>query len=207
MKKYIPLFLMLVTVSSVLCHANGNTEVFLGVPVYNEKTEYEGSRVNTKTSSLSLGISGVKYLTRSAGIGVYGNVIFPRKVTSDLSGKTMRFDSDDYDTLIGIDALLGPVFCLYQTDNMRLPLALGFHILGMRSEWAEGSSRTFSLGIGANFGAEYAFTRSWYIFGRVQLSYDFYTRSKTTLNGQEDTYSGNAGTFGFNPNIGVGYRF
>ena len=87
-------------------------------------------------------------------------------------------------TIFGANALLGPVFFLYNSGFLRIPLAIGIHMYYWGTDtWmpfagsTEGTwlkTRDLQLGPGIYLGIQFHFNNSIYIFSRTNVSLDLF---------------------------------
>jgi hypothetical protein len=199
---------------AVLTFGMGQRESFelgLALPYFVENQNVSGVDVKSEMTSVAVNFSGVSYFTGTVGLGVYGNLIFPSNMTLSASGQSVSVNRSDYDFLMALDALIGPVFMLYKKDKLSLPLSVGIHYLRLWSVASAGSTDSTSFGLGANITQEYFFNKKIYIFVRLQLTLDIYAVSEVKQYVGYSTYSqtnvGGLTNFGINPMLGVGFSW
>jgi hypothetical protein len=201
MKKAVLVFLLCGI--SVVCFAKGNFEFYGGMPFQFEKADAGDSSMR----SFSLGFAGISPLNDFIALGCYDNFIFPLELSSTLDGTKVTTKRDDYDSLFGVDMLLGPVFTLYSAGKVKIPLAAGLHLFLLTASTGSVSTIGFEFGLGTSISAEYHFGDRVYGFGRVQGTWDFYaTNTVRTAWGRAASNSGRLRSLGVNPNIGVGFK-
>ena len=163
-----------------------NLEVSIGVPVHwtTSKVTHNFYDVNdmdrTVTSSTSIGLA--LNLNFSSKFGFL--IDFDVFVGSDVMGHTT---TDSFSSsLFGINALAGPVIYLYNSDFLRIPLALGLHVYYWSSDhwdfmtagttpsnsWIKTSD--FQMGPGLYLGIQFHFNRSLYMFSRTNVAFDIF---------------------------------
>jgi len=132
-----------------------------------------------------------KSVTANTAIGLATTFNFSRKVgfTMDmdfaLGAKLAGFASptSDYISLAGANVFLGPVFYLYNSNSLRIPLAFGVHMyyftddlwipgLGSAGAWIK--RQEFQVGPGASIGVQYHFDNSLYVFSRTSVAMDIF---------------------------------
>jgi hypothetical protein len=128
--------------------------------------------------------------------------------------------TSDYLSLGGINAFLGPVIYLYNSNSLRIPVAFGIHVyyfaddlwipdLGSSGAWA--NRQEFQLGPQVSLGIQYHFSRSIYMFGRTSASIDiFRLHAMTKSDGSavsEDSHIDASLNWSVKPSIGIGIKF
>ena len=196
------------------CFAKGqrdSLEVGIGYHNAMESQNNLGSKDQRKMPSYAINLTGVTFNTEKTGFGAYANFLFPQKITMTEMGQSFTVDRSDYDFLFGVDLLFGPVIMLYKGDSFCLPLSAGIHYMHLWANAPGGNSNTNSMGIGANLASEYHFNKTIYVYGRFQLSFDFYTWGKTEIDtehgSKKESVSDSSATWGIQPCIGIGFTF
>lgn len=144
--------------------------------------------------------------------------------------------SSDYNSLSGMNILVGPVWYLYNNNILRIPLALGLHMYSFTDElWVPMLSPTptpppatpppatpppgqwvrrtdFQLGLGIYLGVQFHFNNDIYLFSRTNAAVDFirvHTLRNNTLSpdNPEWSHSDLRVSWGIKPTIGVGMKF
>jgi len=196
-----------------LCFARGkrdSLELGLGYATFIETSQVSGYEVKTEMPSFAINLSGISFFTDKIGLGAYGNIMFPQKITMSAAGSSSTIDRSAYDFLMSLDMLVGPVFVLYQNEKFALPLAAGFHYFHAWFVSSAGSVDGTKLGIGTNLTGEYHFTPNIYLLGRLQVTLDFYDTTETEIYGYGTASTstfGSTTTWGIDPTIGIGFSF
>jgi hypothetical protein len=176
-------------------------------------------------SSFAINVAYAKYSENKIGFGIYLNFLMSQYyeftpeggetqiITKDVNKHTFHFS---------MDALLGPVFILYNTETIDVSMAVGAHWYYYLGHWIPelSTNSTFhQIGLGANVSGAYHFTSAIYAYGRFQLAYDLYSWYSTGgTAGKKDifgSYGGGGGNrissgvsaWNISPCIGLGYRF
>jgi hypothetical protein len=197
-------------------------ELNAGASGYIENADDEVSAITMR----DLGISGDIEINYFVGIGLYTSFMFPQKINTTVAGKSVTVGNSDFDSIVGFDMLLGPVFTVYKTRRSRLFIAAGFHTQALAWEGLSGyvtdgyylypakqDTTIVWYGFGANIAAQSELSDGIYLTGRIQLTSDPYVERDTTYNisglsyGITETYSGHTTYIGITPSIGLGYRF
>ena len=207
--------LTIVLLSAAFCFAGGkrsSIEAGVGFHRITETTQVSGIEIKTTVPSLAVNVAGIHYFSDRAGIGVYGNVLFPRKFKVTAQGQTAIVDKSAYDMLMAADALLGPVFMLYRGESFCLPMSFGFHWYSLWTEAGSASTNLNQIGMGANIAGEYHFGPKVYAFARFQLSCDFYGWGKAESVNQYGNYiteseSGKINIWSIAPSLGIAFKW
>ena len=188
---------------------------------------YDFDEDKTVTASTSIGVSLLFNFGKKMGFTLDYDVFFG----SDVMGHS---PTDSYShTLLGMNALFGPVIYLYNGSFLRIPLALGLHAYYWASDtWlpplyaigtvAEGlwlKTRDFQLGPGLYLGIQFHFSNSLYIFSRTNVAFDFWRWHQiiATYNDAaigaginamaKESWTEVMGAWSVKPAIGVGIKF
>ena len=196
------------------CFAKGQRDSFeigLGYHSITEKQTVEGIEVKTKVPSFAINFAGITFFTDTVGIGAYGNFLIPQKFELSAMGETLTVDRSAYDFLLGLDFLIGPAFMLYKSENFCLPLSVGLHLFQLWANTEIGNTKTNAFGLGTNITGEYHFNNVVYLYGRFQLSLDFYSWGKTEVytgyGTASQSFSESLITWGINPCVGLGFKW
>jgi len=194
--------------------AKGQKEYFeLGVafPYFNERSSISGINVTSEISSFAINFAGVSFQTDTMGIGAYGNLIMPQKLTMSSMGQSISINSSAYDFLLGLDMLIGPVFLAYQKDYFSLPIAAGVHYMQLWSTIDGLYLDGISLGLGINATGQYRLNSSIYLLARLQLTLDLFSwvtaEQYYGLYSIKQTESSSVISWGISPTIGLGVQF
>ena len=199
-------------------------EINIGVPVHwtNSPVDHKfySNVIDTDkvvTANTAIGAALLFNFGRKIGLTLDADIF----VGSDVMGHTT---TDSYsNTLMGINALFGPVFYLYNGTLLRIPLAIGFHMYywssdswqyigvggagpGTANTWIKTSD--FQIGPGAYLGIQFHFNRSLYIFSRTNVAVDLFRWHKVAYNATPEKKDSEV-TFAWSvkPAIGVGIKF
>jgi len=216
MKKvaFFTIFLLL----GCVCFARGQKESInfgVGLPYFIENQTVSGVDVKTEMESFAINLSGINLYNDTTGIGAYINIFFPSKFTLSAMGESATVDSSAYDFLQAMDMLIGPVFILYDSEKITVPLGAGLHIMQLLTTAGSISTSSYTFGLGANISGEYNVSEKVYFFVRLQLTLDFYSTGSAEQYVYYGGYSykekvnvsGALTTFGINPAIGIGFSW
>jgi hypothetical protein len=103
-------------------------------------------------------LAGIHYFNNLIGLGTFTD--FTYGITGGVSH-------------LIIDALIGPVFRVINTDRFTLPLAAGLFFDYIYAFASGASANGFNIGAGANVTAQYRLGQKFYLYGRVQFGYAF----------------------------------
>ena len=104
----------------------------------------------------------------SGGFNLAGNIFFNNYV--GIGGYINLLIGSFYEVSFLItDVLLGPAIRLVNTEQFRLPVALGVYTAGLYTK----SVNVFNLGIGANLTGEYRINQRMHLYGRYQFAFGF----------------------------------
>jgi hypothetical protein len=192
-----------------------------GTPLYRETRHSQTGNLPTWAVELSGSIA----ITDSTSLGMYTSIFFPWEADIYSEKTLVKSKKSGFSGISGFEILSGPVFRLYDSKRLHIPLAAGLHAHGL--VWkgfsvpspGGGSPQSASVdqteakyGIGANIAAEYKLDQRFFLFGRLQLTWDFIYRTETTyyIAGSEERIKINSGLtthLGLNPALGLGMRF
>ena len=212
MKKF-PLLAALFLGLTALCFARGggDLEVFGGAPVILERGELLGEDATTRITSLSLGYAWMSPINERVALGFHNEIIFPLWLELSVDGETTSLTRSDYNLLVGMSFLFGPVFHLYSGDRISVPLTAGIRWMWLAATTSSVSIFGNNFGLGAGIGTNFNIGERTYIFGRMMMYYDFFSLSTmevtTWLGRFSRTSSGFINSFGIAPHIGVGFTF
>jgi hypothetical protein len=198
-------------------------EISAGFPVHWTNAEHDDNSpylVEDKTVSANtaLGVALLFNFTNKVGFTLDADFFFGGKLAGIAS------PSSDYNSLFGINALLGPVIYIYNGSFLRIPLALGVHVyyfsddlwvpeLGATGSWVK--RRDLQFGPGAYIGVQFHFNNNIYIFSRTNVAIDIlrWHQTKggagTSVAGTDVDESEFELAFGWEikPAIGIGIKF
>ncbi|WP_461255255.1 hypothetical protein [Treponema sp. R80B11-R83G3] len=159
--------------------------------------------VENAVSSIGLNFAYTTYFLENIGLGFYADVFFPQEVKITVQGNSETHDW--YKFAVGADILLGPAFIIYNNEKTLLSLGAGIHgcLIGGIYD-GEGSVYSYQLGLGTNITGKYFIFPNIYVFGRLQLSYDFY--SSETLESSNEKRNGSLSAWSISPCIGFGFK-
>ena len=143
-----------------------------------------------------------KSVTADTSIGFSMNYNFNRKIGLNLDtdfffgGKISGFSNptSDYISMFGSNILFGPVFYLYNSNYLRIPMTLGFHMYFFSDDlWMPNlvgfnpqnpttqntdgywmNRKELQMGPGITLGVQFHFSDSIYIFSRTNIVLDFF---------------------------------
>jgi hypothetical protein len=205
----------LLFLSVSLCFAKGQRDSFeIGLGFHNitENQTVSGIDVKTTVPSFAINFAGETFFTDTVGIGAYGNLLFPQSLKLTAQGESVTVDRSAYDFLFALDFLIGPAFMLYKSDTFCLPLSAGIHWLQLWSVNDVASVTSSAIGLGVNITGEYHFNQTVYIYGRFQLSLDFYSWGTTeAFTGYgysvSQSFAESITTWGIEPCFGIGFQW
>ena len=191
-------------------------ELGIGFPNFFENAEVSGERTQTSISSWAISFSGVRFFSDTIGLGIYLNFMIPFNINETINERTISYTRSDYNILLGTDILLGPVFIIYRNGNFLIPVSIGPHIMIISREYKTDvhvflnlpiQGNFTCLGIGANVTGELHLNNRVYLYGRIQLTMDFY--ALRIIQEGSSSVTDNSGTinFGVNPSLGIAVRF
>ena len=172
----------------------------------------------TVTSNTAFGLSMIFNFTRKIGLTLDVDFFFG----SDVMGNS---PTDSYsNTLLGANALLGPVIYLYSGIFLRIPLAFGVHFYywgaehwlptEIKSGYAWFKIRDLQLGPGLYLGIQFHFNNNMYIFSRTNVNVDIFRRHEVWYQDSTGAAEKKAETEFFKsiswsvkPAIGLGIKF
>jgi hypothetical protein len=191
---------------TAFCFAKGGVELYGGFPVFREDGTVLGYNAETTMTSFSFGLGAVSPLSERWAMGVYDDFIFPQKFKATIAGQSVTVTKDAYESLFGTSLMAGPVFYIVSREKLRVPLMFGPRAIMPIASTDAALILGVNIGIEAGLGAEFHFTESIYLFGRVRGTYDFYGFTRATVGNISDSNSGLLKSMEFNPNIGIGFR-
>ena len=203
------LIILFVFMSSVLCFAQLEFQLFVGTPFSWEEGNIQGYRANTQMNSFSLGFGFTSPINDRLSWCVFDEVILPQKMSITVGGIESSVDRSNYKSLMGMSVLIGASYNIYSDAQGKLKIPL---TAGLRWMWLMSSTEyinVFGSNIGASIGPgiEYNVSNKINIFGRVMMYYDFYSSSSISTGYGSTSISGSISSFGVTPNIGVGIKF
>ena len=142
--------------------------------------------------------------TRKFGVGFYGTVSVPLKITGKGQRPSVLLYKPEYDAF-GLNFLIGPTILLYESEKLYLPVSAGvsYSYLRVDQRLPNTEQNKNVLGLGTNVTGEYHFHPYVYGYARVQLDFGFYTWG----NIKEKKISGSGLSFNFAPSLGVGFNW
>ena len=202
-----------------------NLELTVGVPIHwtNSPSEHEffdnAFKDRTVTANTAFGVALLFNFGNKFGLTLDGDFFFGTDVMG--ASRTSAFSN----SLFGANVFLGPVFYLYSSSFLRVPLAIGGHF----SYWSSsnyypagfdfGTPQTeqtvfmsdIQMGPGAYIGMQFHFNSNLYMFSRTNVALTVYRIHKV---------EGNVGTTNFpgthkeveigwivKPTLGLGIKF
>jgi hypothetical protein len=140
------------------------------------------------TANNAIGVSMNFNFNKDIGLNIDADFFFGAKLAG------FSNPSSDYISLVGGNALIGPVFYLFNNDLLRIPLTVGAHMYffgddfwmpnlfgydpqnpsGTSTEGAWVNRRDFQLGPGVSLGVQFHFNNNIYIFSRTNVVLDLF---------------------------------
>jgi hypothetical protein len=203
---------------TVKTQTKGKMNFEIGIGYHNDAETQTVSGVEAKRTvpSFAINFAWKDFPTERAGIAIYGNILFPHELTISAQGQSVTVDKSAYDFLLGLDGLIGPAFILYKNKNFCLPLAVGIHYHRLWGLVDSTSIVTNKIGLGANLSGEYHFHKNVYLYGRIQLSMDFYSwgteeaavyTPERGYSSESKSASGSLFAFSIEPCLGIGFQW
>jgi hypothetical protein len=160
---------------------------------------YESVKINLAVNKFF-----TEFLTREFGVGLYGTVSVPLKITGKEQGTSVLLVRHEYD-VFGLDLLIGPTIMLYKSETFYLPLSAGlsYNYLRIYQQLQNIEKNKHVIGLGANISGEYHFHPHVYGYLRFQLDFGFYSWGNTG----EKELSGSGLLLNFVPGIGIGFKW
>jgi len=196
-------------------------EVNVGFPIHwtngvhedaaNSDNKFEDKSV---TANTSIGLATTFNFSRSVGLILDMDFSIGAKLAGFAS------PTSDYISLAGANFFAGPVFYLYNSNSLRIPLAFGVHmyyfaddlwIPGLGSDGAWLKRQEFQIGPGLSLGVQYHFDNSVYIFSKTNVAVDIF-RVHSQEGSDGSAYRGNyhkdvSVNWSVKPCIGIGVKF
>ena len=177
---------------------NFDLEIYAGFPVHWTNARHgqdfywfnPGFLMEDKsvTANTSLGVSMNFNFTKNIGLNVDTDFFYGAKLAG------FSTPSSDYISLFGANALIGPVFYLYNDNFLRIPLTVGAHmyyfsddlwmpeLVGYDPQNPSGQNidgtwmnrREFQVGPGFALGVQFHFNDKIYIFSRTNVVLDLF---------------------------------
>ena len=173
------------------------------------------------TANTAIGFSMNFNFTKDVGLNVDTDFFYGAKLAG------FSNPSSDYISLFGANALIGPVFYLYNSDLLRIPLTVGAHMYYFSDDlwmptslqntdglWA--NRKDLQLGPGITLGVQFHFNDNIYIFSRTNVVLDFFRWHSIdsvaddgtgTLSEQYKSETEFVLGWGVKPIIGLGIKF
>jgi hypothetical protein len=197
-------------------------EINIGFPVHwtNAEQGDDPSRLFENTivsANTALGLALLFNFNRKMGFVLDTNFFFGSKMEGISSS------ASDYNSLLGGNVLLGPVFHIYNGSSLRIPLAVGAHLYyfgedmwvpavsGPGGQWLR--RQELQVGSGVYLGLQFHFNDNVYIFSRANFAIDIlrWHKTKGIFEGAETDDSNTGVEFIFawevKPVIGIGVKF
>ena len=242
MKKFFVLLTALILVAG-LCFAQDeegdglpkpekfDLEVSVGFPVHWTNGEHDDDFYpwnqlgywqldKTVTANTAWGAALMFNFGRKVGFTIDWDFFYSAKVTG-FSNPT-----SDYNSMFGTNLLVAPVFFIYNSSFLRIPLAIGAHVYYFSDEmWMpyldvpapgpEGAwlkRRDLQIGPGLYLGVQFHFNNSVYIFSRTNVAIDIFRWHQAKWaepNGPNDSRSEMEFVISWNvkPTLGLGIKF
>jgi len=173
-------------------------EIYAGFPVHWTNAEHDQSfywfnpdytmEDKSVTANTAIGLSMIYNFNKYIGINMDTDFYYGAKLAG------FSNPSSDYISMFGANVVIGPMFYLYNRNNLRIPLTVGSHFYyysddlwmpnlvgydpqNLVSQSTAGfwtNRRDFQLGPVISLGIQYHFNESIYIFSRTNVSVDFF---------------------------------
>jgi len=154
--------------------------------------------------SIKINLAVNKFFTQEIGVGFYGTISVPLKITGTEQGTSVTLYGSEYDTF-GLDLLIGPTFMLFKSETFCLPVSVGisYSYLWINQRLQNIEKNKHVIGLGTNISGKYYFYPHIYVYARLQFDFGFYSWGNTG----EKELSGSGLLFNFAPGIGVGLKY
>ena len=199
-----------------------NLEITVGVPIHwtnspDGHDNYGGAfKDRTVTANTAFGVALLFNFGRKMGVTLDGDFFFG----SDVMGASNT--SAYSNSLFGANLFLGPVFYLYNSTFLRIPLAIGGHLAYWNSSSFYPDNFVFSaaaeqmvsvtdvqIGPGVSIGMQFHFNNNIYMFSRTNVAMPLYRWH--TLNANNGAVSLGHAEFMLGwivkPSLGLGIKF
>jgi hypothetical protein len=198
----------------------------------------EAEEEYTSNTGYTFGWAGVTNVgAHKTGAGTYINFTYLSQTASHDTATGHIIKNGGGNFLCSIDFLAGPVFMLYDSEKIKVPLAIGFHgniFLTFLRGWisaedlglgglAPGAEIEYEIdygetncGAGFSLTAEYCFSKEVYFLGRIQGSFDFINffsgKARLPTPAGKIVIADEKGirfsrAWGLMPQVGIGIRF
>ena len=205
---------------------NFNVELSYGFPVHwsnglHDDSFYAKNPVDqpdkTVTANTSIGLGFAYSISNRISINLDTDFLFGARLAGFAN------PTSDYNSIFGANAFIGPVFNLYNSGSLKIPLGIGMHfsyfadeiwlpetdVLGSDGDWIK--RQDFQLGPGLFLGIQYHFSNSLYIFSRTNVAIDIFrlhsikgAKGSDYINEKHTEFAAN---WVVKPSLGVGIRF
>ena len=171
------LLLLIYLFLSISLFSQENIELNIG-PEY-----YYSSNINVKDYSsdfvsIIIGFTGIHYFSEIFGLYINLNLDLPIINITNYNNTSYVSNWSDNIFWIGIDGLIGPIFCLIKNENLRIPVSFGFHIIRMTTIYNGIGSITKNYGVGINFGIEKNLDKNLYISMKLSGFFDMLSNNE-----------------------------
>jgi len=200
-------------------------------PFYTPMAQEHLNLDKTVTADTAIGVSLLFNFGRKAGFTMDWDFFYGARI----AGFSNPFS--DYNSMFGMNFLLGPVFYIYNGTFLRIPLAIGAHAYYFSDElWMpyldpntpgpEGGywikRKEVQVGPGISLGVQFHFNRNVFIFSRTNVSMDIFRwhqvkwlvdedplnpTSPRTLVDETKTHTELSVSWGIKPTLGLGIKF
>jgi len=217
-----------------------NLEIYAGFPVHWTNAKHGQSfywfnpnyamEDKSVTANTAIGLSVTYNFNKHIGINLDTDFFYGAKMAG------FSNPSSDYISMFGTNIFIGPVFYLYNSNFLKIPLTIGGHLnfysddlwmpnligydpLLPSSHSAAGfwtNRKDFQLGPVISLGIQYHFNEKIYIFSRTNVSLDFFRWHKISYIADDGSGSGTYQTkteaefaisWGVRPILGIGIKF
>jgi len=176
----------------------------------------------TVTANTALGISLLWNFSRKVGLTIDYDFFYAARI----AGFSNPYS--DYNSMFGQNLLIGPVFFLYNSPFLRVPLAIGAHIYyfsdelwmpylnpntpGPQGYWIQ--RKEFQIGPGVYLGVQFHFNKSVYIFSRTNVGIDVFRWHQVKwiiddpdLHDETKSHTELSVSWSVKPTLGLGIKF
>ena len=180
-------------------------ELGAGFPYFFHNATISGIEQKKEIFAFVLNFSVSEFFWDAIGIGLFLNIFSIQGLRIKVMDQYIPYKGSEFAYSFGLDAIIGPVFRLYQRSNFILPVSAGVHYAVFTYGVYSLGYFSHSFGLGANVSGEYHINKNLYFLVRLQLSLDF-----CSIADDYDAESWQTSWLpspGINPSIGIGFKF
>lgn len=211
MKKALLFFFVLLLAAGAFARGTVEDGSYVGINVTFPQiweTASEGG-VDTKTHASSVGVSldALALVTPLLGLYTSLDIFFPQEMTVSVGGFSATATSDDYDSLWGLDMLLGLGIAPLRTDRFVFSVSPGIHYTMLSADAGSAATVVYMFGVGAAVDARINLTDVFYLRAGLDLAYDCIGFRLVATGYGSAADSAAVSDFSLVPKVGIGFRF